>query len=236
MINEYSAKSIVELELAIEGSVNISFNKSNTDSFFIKIEFTNKELEFTETNDSGYYKLEVINPNNEKDLSDFNEIFHNVNSFGDIIKNIAIFGMKHKNTKSEVLKITVELPHKLNNFRLKTNNGLATFNYINATDVNIKGNNLSAELINDISMKNCTIKTNNTNLRILLTDRLEEMNIKSNNADISFYKTEDAQEIGIKYKGNNVIEQGTLKSTKNIVFCKMNNGAIKVNSKYEEKR
>ena len=235
MINKYSAKDIIELELAIEGSVNITFDKSNTDSFFTKIEFENKELVFTETNNNGFYKLEVINPNHEKDLSDLNEIFHNVNNFGDIIKNIAIFGMKHKDmkkdNKSEILNITVELPKKLNKFKLKTNNGLATFNYIDADDVNIKGNNLSAELINDISMKNCTIKTNNTNLRILLTDRLEGMNIKSNNADISFYKTEDTQEIGIEYKGNNVIEQGILKSTRNIIFCKMNNGAIKVNLK-----
>jgi len=231
MINEYSANGIVELELAIEGSVNINFNKSNSNSFFIKIEFTNKELMFSETNDNGCYKLKVFDPNNEKDLSDLNEIFHNVNSFGDIVKNMAIFGMKHKDTNSEILNITVELPQKLNNFKLKTNNGLAIFNYIDADDVNIKGNNLSVELINDISMRNCTIKTNNTNLKILLTDRLEGMNIKSNNADISFYKTENAQDIGIEYKGNNVIEQGILKSTRNIVFCKINNGAIKVNSK-----
>jgi len=231
MINEYSANDIVELELAIEGSVNINFNKSNSDSFFIKIEFINEELVFSETNDNGRYKLKVFDPNNEKDLSDLNEIFHNVNSFGDIVKNMAIFSMKHKDTNSEILNITVELPQKLNNFKLKTNNGLAIFNYIDANDVNIKGNNLSAELINDISMQNCTIKTNNTNLKILLTDRLEGMNIKSNNADISFYKTENTQDIGIEYKGNNVIEQGILKSTRNIVFCKMNNGAIKVNSK-----
>lgn len=231
MIHEYSAKDILELELAIDGNVNINFNKSDTDSFYAKIEFTNKGLEFIETNNSGCYKLNIVNPNNEKDLSDLNEIFHNVNSFGDIVKNIAIFGMKHKDTESEILKITVDLPHKLNTFMLKTNNGLAVFNYINADDVNIKGNNLSAELIHEVSMKNCIIKTNNTKLKILLTDRLEEMKIKSNNADILFYKAKDTQEIGIEYKGNNVIEQGALKSTRNIVFCKMNNGVIKVDSK-----
>lgn len=226
MIKTYTANGVVNLELYFEGNANIIFNKSNSNSLSTKIDYLSNTLVFKENNSNGNYKLTIEDPNKSDNLKHFMDVFNNVNSFKDIVKNISSLSL---DTENEVMNIEVELPSSLGSFNFKLNNGLAKFNFVNTKVLDIKGNNLSLDLNNDISIVNANIKINNSNIEMAVNNKLNNMDIKGNKGNLSFYRDKNANDIGIQCKGNNIIKEGVLETSNNIIKCKLNSGIIKVN-------